>query len=39
MIELRGVSKTYNGEVVIPKLDLTIPPGRTTVLIGPSGCG
>ena len=39
MIELRGVSKTYHGEVVIPKLDLTIPPGRTTVLIGPSGCG
>jgi osmoprotectant transport system ATP-binding protein len=39
MIELRGVSKNYNGEVVIPRLDLTIPPGKTTVLIGPSGCG
>src|SRR5262244_1257323 len=39
MIELRGVWKTYNGELVIHKLDLTIPPGRTTVLLGPSGCG
>jgi osmoprotectant transport system ATP-binding protein len=39
MIELRGIWKTYNGELVIHKLDLTIAPGRTTVLIGPSGCG
>jgi osmoprotectant transport system ATP-binding protein len=39
MIELRGVSKSYNGTVVVQRLDLTIPPGRTTVLIGPSGCG
>src|SRR3954470_1273306 len=39
MIELRGVSKSYNGTVVVQRLDLTIPPGKTTVLIGPSGCG
>src|SRR4051794_12987934 len=39
MIDLKGVSKSYAGRDVLPKLDLTIPPGRTTVLIGPSGCG
>jgi osmoprotectant transport system ATP-binding protein len=39
MIELKGVSKTYAGQVVLPRLDLTIAAGRTTVLIGPSGCG
>jgi osmoprotectant transport system ATP-binding protein len=39
MIELKGVSKTYGGLVVLHELDLAIAPGRTTVLIGPSGCG
>jgi osmoprotectant transport system ATP-binding protein len=39
MIELKGISKEYGGHAVIPKLDLTIAPGQTTVLIGPSGCG
>jgi osmoprotectant transport system ATP-binding protein len=39
MIELRGVSKSYAGVVVLAKLDLLIEPGSTTVLIGPSGCG
>lgn len=39
MIELKGVSKTYGGSVVLPKFDLTIETARTTVLIGPSGCG
>jgi osmoprotectant transport system ATP-binding protein len=39
MIELRGVSKSYGGRVVLPPLDLEIVAGRTTVLIGPSGCG
>ena len=39
MIELSGVSKSYAGSVVLPKLDLTIEAGRTVVLIGPSGCG
>ena len=39
MIELKGVSKSYGGRVVLPALDLTVAAGRTTVLIGPSGCG
>ena len=39
MIELKGVSKSYAGRVVLPELDLTVAAGRTTVLIGPSGCG
>jgi osmoprotectant transport system ATP-binding protein len=39
MIELKGVSKTYGGSVVLHEIDLTIAPGKTTALIGPSGCG
>jgi osmoprotectant transport system ATP-binding protein len=39
MIELKGVSKTYGGSVVLHEIDLTIAPGQTTALIGPSGCG
>ena len=39
MIELKGVSKSYGGSIVLAKLDLTIAAGRTAVLIGPSGCG
>lgn len=39
MFELRNVSKSYSGRQVLAPLDLTIPTGRTLVLIGPSGCG
>ncbi len=39
MIELHHVSKSYDGSVVVPQLDLAIAAGQTTVLIGPSGCG
>ena len=39
MMELTGVSKTYNEVSVLSPLDLEIAAGRTTVLIGPSGCG
>jgi len=39
MIELKGVSKSYAGSLVLEKLDLAIAPGHTAVLIGPSGCG
>jgi osmoprotectant transport system ATP-binding protein len=39
MLELRGVSKSYGRVVVLHPTDLTVPSGRTTVLIGPSGSG
>jgi osmoprotectant transport system ATP-binding protein len=39
MFELQGVSKTYGRLPALHPTDLTIPSGRTTVLIGQSGCG
>jgi osmoprotectant transport system ATP-binding protein len=39
MLQLAGVSKSYRGVVALYPTDLTVPEGRTTVLIGPSGCG
>ena len=39
MIELQGVSKSYNGVPALHPTDLSFESGKTTVLIGPSGCG
>ncbi|HXG12545.1 MAG TPA: ATP-binding cassette domain-containing protein [Gemmataceae bacterium] len=39
MLELKGASKSYGGVRALEPTDLTVPTGRTTVLIGPSGCG
>jgi len=39
MIELRGLSKSYDGTPALRPTDLHISTGKTTVLIGPSGCG
>jgi osmoprotectant transport system ATP-binding protein len=39
MLELRGVSKTYNGTPAVEPLDLEIARGEVVVLLGPSGCG
>lgn len=39
MIELKNVSKSYDGLTVLQPTTLTLEPGRTCVLIGPSGCG
>jgi osmoprotectant transport system ATP-binding protein len=39
MLQLRGVSKSYDGAAALARTDLRIESGRTTVLIGPSGCG
>jgi osmoprotectant transport system ATP-binding protein len=39
MLQLVGVSKSYNCAPALWPTDLTIPAGQTTVLIGPSGCG
>ncbi|MCA9074833.1 MAG: ATP-binding cassette domain-containing protein [Planctomycetaceae bacterium] len=39
MFSLSGVSKSYDGQTVLPALDLTIDEGKVVVLVGPSGCG
>ena len=39
MIQLRDISKSFNGNEVVHNLSLEIPQGKTVVLIGPSGCG
>jgi ABC-type multidrug transport system ATPase subunit len=39
MFALNDVLKVYVGRPALGPLTLTVPPGRTTVLIGPSGCG
>ncbi len=39
MIELRSVSKSYDGAAALLPTSLSFAPGKTTALIGPSGCG
>lgn len=39
MLELRGVSRSFEGKPAVTGLDLEIPAGCTTALLGPSGCG
>lgn len=38
-VELRGVSKNFDGEVTVNNINLTIPSGKFFALLGPSGCG
>ncbi len=35
----RGVTVGYGGRAVIDDLDVVIPPGVITTIIGPNGCG
>lgn len=39
MIEIINLCKSFDGHVVLDDLNLTIPSGDTTVIIGRSGCG
>src|SRR3954447_17578765 len=39
LVELTGVSKSYDGATALQPTDLAFARGKTTVLIGPSGCG
>lgn len=38
-IQLKDVTKSYNGEIILDKLNLTIPKGQFFALLGPSGSG
>ncbi|WP_106400838.1 ABC transporter ATP-binding protein [Actinocorallia populi] len=38
-LSARGVTVGYGGRVVIDDLDVAIPPGVITTIIGPNGCG
>jgi ABC-type multidrug transport system fused ATPase/permease subunit len=38
-VELRGVTFGYGGEPVLRDIDLTVEPGRTVALVGPTGSG
>lgn len=35
----KGVTVGYGGRIVIDELDVAIPPGVITTVIGPNGCG
>ena len=39
MIEIRGLKKTFNSHPVLKGVDITFPTGKTTVVMGRSGCG
>jgi len=39
LIRLENISKSYQNVAALHDIRLTIPDGKTTVLIGPSGCG
>lgn len=39
MIRLVGITKEFEGELIIPTLNLTICDGEFVTLLGPSGCG
>ena len=39
LIELKGISKSYDGEKVIDNMNLYIRDGEFITLLGPSGCG
>ncbi|MGK9173491.1 sn-glycerol-3-phosphate ABC transporter ATP-binding protein UgpC [Yokenella regensburgei] len=38
-LTLNNIAKTFNGQTLIPGLDLTIHHGEFIALVGPSGCG
>lgn len=39
LVQLVGVSKTFDDAPAVHSVDLSVERGKTTVLIGPSGCG
>ncbi len=38
-IQLKNITKSYQGDLILESLNLTIPEGKFFALLGPSGCG
>ena len=38
-LEIRGITRRFNGRAVVDDVSLTVEPGQVTCLLGPSGCG
>jgi ABC-type Mn2+/Zn2+ transport system ATPase subunit len=38
-VEARALAVGYRGEVVVPDIDVTVPPGGSLALVGTNGCG
>ena len=38
-IQLKNIEKSFNGELILENINLTIPEGKFFALLGPSGCG
>ncbi len=39
MLSISGLTKKFDGKIVLNEVSMSIEKGRTTVIIGPSGCG
>lgn len=39
MIEVKGLVTGYPGQTVLTGVDLTVPDGKITIIVGPNGCG
>ncbi len=38
-LEARGLAVGYDGKIIIPEMNVQIPEGKITAIIGPNGCG
>ena len=39
LIELEHITKSYDGDIVLDDLNLSVKPNSFVTLLGPSGCG
>lgn len=39
MLSAEALTVRYRDRIIVPRLDLVIPPGRITAIVGPNGCG
>lgn len=39
MLEVKNLTAGYPGKTVLKNVDLTVPEGKVTVILGPNGCG